>query len=232
MVENLVKEKVDLIKICAGGRVVPSAQDASAKEMPDSIVQAIVSTAHAHGLKVASHAQGPDAILQSVRSGVDSIEHGGMINTEAAALMREHNTYLVPTLYRLEWLVENATKNNSPPETIKALTTAKQTAYENVRKAIALGVPIAFGTDATVYPHGLNAREFSVLVELGMSPLQAIQTSTIHASKLIGWQDKVGQIRAGQFADLVAVADNPLKNIRTLEDVRFVMKGGKIEKRP
>jgi len=232
LVDKLATEKVDFIKICAGGRVVATEQDSSVKEMPDSLVEAIVKTAHSHGLKVASHAQGPDAILQSVRAGVDSVEHGGLINAEAAALMKEHHTFLVPTLYRLDWILENARQNNSPPERVKVLTTAKETAYENVRKAIRLGVPIAFGTDATVYPHGLNAREFSVLVELGMTPLQAIQTSTIHASKLIGWQDKVGQIHSGQFADLIAVADNPLKNIRTLEDVRFVMKGGKVEKRP
>ena len=228
----VASQKVDLIKICAGGQVVPSDKDATSTELPDAIVQAIITEAHAHRLKVAAHAQGPDAILQSVRAGVDSIEHGALINDEAAALMKKNHTFLVPTLYRLQWLLENARQNNTPPATIERLEAARKTAYDNIRKAIAMGVPIAFGTDATVYPHGLNAREFSVLVELGMTPLQAIQAATVQAATLIGWQDKVGHIRAGQFADLIAVSENPLKNIRTLEDVRFVMKGGTIVKRP
>lgn len=232
IVQSMANKRVDFIKICAGGQVVPTAQDASTTEMTDSMVQAIVAEAHAHGLKVASHAQGPDAILQSVRAGVDSIEHAGMINDQAAALMKQNQTYLVPTLYRLQWLIENARQNNSPPSAVERLETARKMVYDNIRKAIAVGVPIAFGTDATVYPHGLNAREFSVLVRLGMTPLAAIQTATIHASKLLGWQDKAGQIREGYFADLIAVSENPLENIQTMENVRFVMKGGTIVKRP
>jgi imidazolonepropionase-like amidohydrolase len=230
IVEALAKENVNFIKICAGGPVVPTAKDASVTEMPDAVIGAIVAQARANGLTVAAHAQGPDAIVQSVRAKVTSIEHGALIDENAAELMKKNHTYLVPTLYRLKWLVENAQQNNSQAAAIERLEGARKMAYDNIRKAIALGVPIAFGTDATVYPHGLNAREFSVLVELGMSPLQAIQAATIHASKLIGWQNQVGQVRAGYFADLIAVSENPLKNIRALENVRFVMKGGTVVK--
>ena len=228
IVKSLASQKVDFIKICAGGMVVPTKQDESATEMTDEVLQAIVNEANAHGLVVASHAQGPAAILQAVRAKVRSIEHGGMINEEAAEAMKKNQVYLVPTLFRLNWILENAKQNNSAPAIIERLATSRTQVYENMRKAIALGVPIAFGTDAVVYPHGLNAREFSVLVELGMSPLQAIQTATIHASRLIDLQDQVGQIRPGYFADLIAVNENPLQNIQTLEDVSFVMKSGAI----
>ena len=226
MVANLAKQKVDLIKFCAGGQVLPSDGDISAKELEDSIVQAIVFEARKHHLKVAAHAQGPDAIIQSVTAGVHSIEHGGLIDEESVLLMKKNKTYLVPTLYRLEWVLMNAKQNAAAQGTIERLETVRARVYENMRKAIALGVPIAFGTDATVYPHGLNAREFAVLVDLGMSPLQAIQSATIQAADLLGWNEKIGRLRAGYFGDVIAVDANPLKDVKTLENVQFVMKAG------
>ena len=232
IVTALAKQKVHLIKFCAGGQVLPSDQDISAKELEDSIVQTIVFEARKQGLKVAAHAQGPDAILQAVSAGVNSIEHGGMINEEAAAAMKKHKTFLVPTLYRLDWVLENAQNSGASPERIETLQAARTKVHENIGMAIAAGVPIAFGTDATVIPHGLNAREFSVLVELGMSPLQAIQSATTSAASLLGWEEKIGRIRAGYFADIIAVPENPLKDVTTLEKVFFVMKEGKIYQRP
>jgi imidazolonepropionase-like amidohydrolase len=167
VVDDLAKKKVDLIKFCAGGKVIPSTDDISNRELEDSIVQSIVSEAHRLHLKVAAHAQGPDAILQAVSAGVDSIEHAGMINQKAAELMKQKKTYLVPTLYRLDWTLENAQDSGAKPEVIDKLKKGRADALSNIQMAIALGVPIAYGTDATVYPHGLNAREFAVLTQLG-----------------------------------------------------------------
>ncbi|MCI0413815.1 amidohydrolase family protein [bacterium] len=232
IIVNLAKQKVNFIKFCAGGQVIPSDQDISAKELEDSIVQTIVFEARKLGLKVAAHAQGPDAILQAVSAGVNSIEHGGMINEEAATAMKKHKAFLVPTLYRLDWILENAQNTGAKPEVIERLQTARTKVHDNIRMAIAAGVPIAFGTDATVYPHGLNAREFSVLVELGMTPLQAIQSASTAAANLLGWEDKIGRIRPGCFADLIALPSNPLKDVKALENVQFVMKEGKVYRRP
>jgi len=228
LVAELARQKADLIKFCAGGGVIPGDQDQATTELDGALIQAIIVEARRHGMKVAAHAQGPQAILSAVREGVDSIEHGGLINEEAAILMKEKGTYLVPTLYRLDWLVENAEKTAADPKTLETLRTSRTLVFEHIRKAIELDVPVAFGTDATVYPHGLNAREFSVLVKLGMSPVKAIQTATIHAAKLLGLADQIGQIKAGMSADLIAVNENPLQDITALERVHFVMKEGKI----
>jgi imidazolonepropionase-like amidohydrolase len=229
MVAKLARQNVDFIKFCAGGQVIPSVQDISSKELEDSIVQSILFEARKHRLKVAAHAQGPDAILQAASSGVSSIEHGSMMNYEAAMLMKKNSIYLVPTLYRLDWLLENVDKTS--PERKEQLESSRAKTFANIAEAISLGVPIAFGTDATVIPHGFNAREFSALIEVGMTPLEAIQTATINAADLLGWNDRIGRIEPGYFADVIAVSSNPLTDIKTLENVLFVMKNGKIYKK-
>lgn len=225
---EIISAGADFIKLCAGGAVIPSARDQQTVEYAEDEIRVIVEEAHRQGRKVAAHAQGPEAILRAVRAGVDSIEHGAWINEEAAGLMKERNVYLVPTLYRISWALENAERNGAPAANLERFRGNRDAMESNVRRAIQLGVPIAFGTDATVYPHGLNAREFAVYVRLGMTPLDAIRSATVNAADLLGWADRVGTVEPGRFADLIAVSGNPLEDVRVLESVRFVMKSGAI----
>lgn len=220
----------DVIKLCAGGGVMPSAADADATEYSEEEIRTIVGEAHKRGRKVAAHAQGPAAILNAVRAGVDSIEHGAGMNEETAKLMRDKKVFLVPTLYRLDLALENAEKRGAPAANLERLRAARNIALENVRQAIALRVPIAMGTDATVIPHGLNAREFAVLVRLGMSPADAVHAGTIRAAELLGMSDRLGSIARGKLADVVTVEGNPLEDVAALERVRFVMKAGRIHR--
>ena len=204
---------------------MPQASQYTLEEM-----RTVVAEAHRLGRKVAAHAHGVDGIKLAVMAGVDSIEHGSYIDAEAAKMMRERGTWLVPTLYLSGWFVDNAEKLGVPPSILVKAKDVLPIARKNVAEAIKLGVPVAFGTDAAVYPHGLNAREFAVYVKVGMTPLQAIQSATINASRLLGWEDRVGSIEKGKYADLVAVGGDPLKDVTELERVRFVMKGGKVVK--
>jgi imidazolonepropionase-like amidohydrolase len=174
---------------------------------------------------VAAHAHGTEGIIAAVRAGVASIEHGSMLNDEAIALMKEKGTYLVPTTY----LADNIPLDALPPPIRAKAESILPVAKESVRRAIRAGVKIAFGTDAAVFPHGDNAKEFAALVERGMTPLEAIRSATLNAADLLGVDDR-GLIAPGRWADLVAVPGNPLEDIRVLEDVRFVMKGGKVFK--
>ena len=163
-------------------------------------------------------------------AGVDSIEHGSYINDEDIQLMKEHGTYLVPTLYLGDWLMENYQQLGLTPDVIEKAKLVLPIARQNIAHAFQQGVKVAFGTDATVYPHGLNAREFAVMVKLGMTPLASIQAATVNAADLLGWSDRVGTLEAGKFADLIAVEGDPLADVRVLENVQFVMKGGEVVK--
>ena len=225
-VKALVAAGADVIKLCAGGGVLPREDAAQATELTEAELRAIAEEAHRQGRKVAAHAQGPEAIRRAVEAGVDSIEHGGLIDEASVLLMKEKGTFLVPTLYRLDWTLANAEKNGAPAAALERLRRSRQLAREHVARAILLGVPVAFGTDATVYPHGLNAREFAVLVELGMTPLEAIRSATLNAAQLLGWEGKVGVIEPGAFADLIGVEGNPLEDVKRLEKVILVIKGG------
>jgi imidazolonepropionase-like amidohydrolase len=182
------------------------------------------------GRKVAAHAHGAEGIRWASEAGVDSIEHGSYIDDAAIATMKKNGTYLVPTLYLMDWFFENAEKIGTPPELIAKGHEVMPAARKNVARAFAAGVKVGFGTDAAVYPHGLNAHEFAVMVKLGLTPLQAIQAATINDADLLGWSDKVGTIEPGKWADIVAVDGDPLADVTTLERVKFVMKGGEVVK--
>ncbi|RZT11301.1 Pro-Hyp dipeptidase. Metallo peptidase. MEROPS family M38 [Duganella sp. CF402] len=225
-----IKYGADVIKICATGGVLSFGDDPRTSQYTLEELKAIISDAHRLGRKTAAHAHGGDGIKLSVLAGVDSIEHGSYIDEEGIKLMKEHKTYLVPTLYLGDWLIENAEAIKLPKPLLEKAKVVLPTARVNIGKAIKAGVPIAFGTDAAVYPHGLNAREFGVLVKLGMTPAQAIRTATVNAADLLGWSDKVGSIEAGKYADLIAVDGEPLKDVKTLEQVQWVMKGGAVVK--
>ena len=222
-----IKHGAKVIKICATAGVLSFEGPVGAQQFSQEELEAIVEEATRHGLKVAAHAHGPEGILAAVKAGVASIEHGSTLTIEILDEMKRRGTYLVPTTYLADAIDLEALHPHLRAKAESILPVAK----ESLRKAIKAGVKIAFGTDSAVYPHGLNAREFASLVERGMSPIDAIRTATVNAADLLGVNDR-GTITAGRLADLIAVAGNPLEDIRTLEDVRFVMKGGEVVKAP
>jgi imidazolonepropionase-like amidohydrolase len=222
-----IKHGAKVIKVCATAGVLSLEGPVGAQQLSEIELRTIVEEAGRHGLKVAAHAHGTEGIIAAVRAGVASIEHGSLLNDEAISLMKQRGTYLVPTTY-----LGQAIRLDALPPSIRAKAEyVLPLARQSLQLAIKSGVKIAFGTDAAVYPHGDNAREFAVLVERGMTPADAIRTATLNAVDLLGVSDR-GNIAPGLLADLVAVPGNPLENIRVLEDVRFVMKGGTIYKRP
>ena len=227
---EVIKYGASVIKFCATGGVLSFGDDPRTSQYTLDEMKTIVSEAHRLGRKVAAHAHGGDGIKNAVLAGVDSIEHGSYIDEEGAKLMKEHKTFLVPTLYLGDWLVQNAEAIKLPLPLLEKAKVVLPDARKHIAKAIAAGVPIAFGTDSAVYPHGLNGREFAVLVKLGMTPADAIRTATVNASKLMGWEDKVGSIDKDKFADMIAVDGDPLKDVTELERVKWVMKGGKVVK--
>ena len=227
-VRENIKYGADLIKICATGGVLSKGDDPQASQYTLEEMQAIVADAHRLGRKVAAHAHGAQGILWATEAGVDSIEHGSYINDEDIAAMKKHGTYLVPTLYLEDWMVESG---HLPPFYQQKMEDVSKVAKSNIKHAMQAGVKIALGTDAAVYPHGLNAHELDVYVnQLGMSPLAALQTTTINAVDLMGWSAKTGAIEPGKWADIIAVDSNPLDDVRVLQNVKFVMKGGVVYK--
>jgi imidazolonepropionase-like amidohydrolase len=229
-VRENIKYGTDLIKVCATGGVLSLGDNPQHSQYTLEEMKAIVADAHRLGRKVAAHAHGAEGIRWAAEAGVDSIEHGSYIDDAGIAVMKEHGTYLVPTLYLGDWIIENAGITHLPPPLLAKAQEVIPAARKNIAHAFAGGVKVAFGTDSAVYPHGLNAREFAVMVKLGLTPLQAIQAATINAADLLGWSGKVGALEPGAWGDLVAVDGDPLQDITTLERVKFVMKGGEAVK--
>lgn len=227
-VRENIKYGADLIKVCATGGVLSKGDDPQASQFTLEELQAIVADAHRLGRKVAAHAHGAQGILWATEAGVDSIEHGSYIDDAGIAEMKKHGTYLVPTLYLGDWMIENAAATHLPDFLLVKAKAVIPAARQNVAHAFASGVKVAFGTDAAVYPHGLNAHEFAVMVKLGLTPLQAIQAATLNAADLMGWPGKVGSLDPGAWADIIAVDGDPLQDVTTLERVKFVMKGGEV----
>jgi imidazolonepropionase-like amidohydrolase len=221
----MIKHGAKVIKVCATAGVLSFDATVGAQQLSDEELRAVVEEATRHGLKVAAHAHGTQGIKAAVRAGVASIEHGSMLDDEAIALMKQKGTYLVPTAY----LLTRINFANLPPPIAAKAREVIPLAQESHRKAIRAGVKVAFGTDAAVYPHGENAREFAVYVGYGMKPIDAIRTATVNAADLLGVSDR-GVIAPGKLADLVAVPGNPLDDVRVLERVSWVMKGGVVYK--
>jgi imidazolonepropionase-like amidohydrolase len=229
-VREIIKYGADVIKICATGGVMSKGDDPNASQYTLEEMKAIVAEAHRLGRKVAAHAHGAQGVQWASEAGVDSIEHGHLMNDASVATLKKNGTYLVPTLYLMDWHKENAARSNLPDYVRRKMEMVSAAGQSNVKKAFAAGVKIGFGTDAAVYPHGLNGHEFAVYVRLGMTPLQAIQSATVNDADLLGWSDKVGTLEPGKFADIIAVDGDPLKDVVTLQNVKFVMKGGEVVK--
>ncbi len=228
MVRQNIKYGADLIKIGASGGVLSKGDDPQASQYTREEMAAIVADAHRLGRKVAAHAHGAQAILWATEAGVDSIEHGSYIDDAGIAAMKQHGTYLVPTSYLYDWYRENG---HLPALYAQKMHDVTSVARANHKRAIAAGVKVALGTDAAVYPHGLNAHELEVYVRAyGMSPLAALQSATLNAADLMNWSDRVGALDAGKWADVIAVKGDPLTDVRILQHVTFVMKSGVVYK--
>jgi imidazolonepropionase-like amidohydrolase len=227
-VREIAKYGADVIKVCASGGVLSKGDQPGTPQFTFEELQAIAEEAHKLGRKVAAHAHGTQSIKDSIRAGIDSIEHSSLIDDEGIALAKEHGTYLVFDIYNDDYILQEGAKAGMLPESIEKEKKIGRLQRDNFRHAFQSGTKMAFGTDAGVYPHGDNARQFGKMVEWGMKPLDAIQAATINAADLIGWPDKIGALEAGHYADLIAVNGDPTSDVRVLESVRFVMKGGTV----
>jgi imidazolonepropionase-like amidohydrolase len=223
-----VKFGADWIKVLASAGVLSEEEAVGAPQYSQEELDAIVKEATTWGRKVAAHAHGAEAIKRATRAGVASIEHGGLIDEEGVRLMKEHGTYLVPDIYTDAYILEHGKELGLPDKIIEKERELRKAQNVNWRRAIAAGVKMAFGTDAGVYPHGTNAKQFKYLLELGLTPLQTIQMATCNAADLLGWSDKVGTATPGAWADLIAVRGDPLTDVTVLERPSFVMKGGTV----
>jgi imidazolonepropionase-like amidohydrolase len=227
---EVIKYGADVIKFCATGGVLSKGDDPKASQYTQEEMRALVADAHRLGRRVAAHAHGGEGIRWAVEAGVDSIEHGTYVDDAAIAALKAKGTYLVPTLYLGDWFLANAERLHVPPFIMEKARQVMPVAEKNIARAVKAGVKIAFGSDAAVYPHGLNGRQFAVYVRIGMTPAQAIQSATWNAADLLGWSDRVGIVAPGHFADLVAVEGDPTQDVTLLERVSFVMKGGVVVK--
>ncbi|MYA43269.1 MAG: amidohydrolase family protein, partial [Gemmatimonadetes bacterium] len=220
-----IKHGAKVIKTCATAGVLSMEGPVGAQQYTLEEMTAMVEEAARHGIKVAAHAHGPEGILAAVQAGVASIEHGSVLTEEIMDLMIEKGTYLVPTTY----LADRIDMNALPPLVRSKAEQIRPVMRVSLQRAIERGVPIAFGTDAGVFPHGENAGEFGIYVQLGMSELDALRTATIHAADLLDTPDR-GRLAEGLLADVIAVPGNPLDDIEVTKDVRFVMQGGRVIK--
>jgi imidazolonepropionase-like amidohydrolase len=225
-IRALANQGVDLIKVLATGAVLTHNSNVKSTEFTPEELGAAVDEARHFGLRVAAHAHSADGIKNAVRAGVASIEHGSLADDEARELMKQHGTYLVPTLEVDDCILDA----HEPPDFIEHAKVVATEQRANFRKAVNAGVKIAFGTDISVCPFGTNGREFGLMVQYGMTPMHAIQAATVNAADLIGVSAKIGSIKPGKFADIVAVKDDPLQDVRVLEKVNFVMKEGQVYK--
>jgi imidazolonepropionase-like amidohydrolase len=224
-VRTLAGQRVDVIKMFATGAVLTHNSNPAGREATPEELAAGADEARNFGLKLAVHAHGAEGIKAAIRAGAASIEHGTLMDDEGRALMKQHGTYLVPTLE-----VRECVGKNYPPEFVNKAQQIMTAQLANFHKAVNAGVKIGFGTDIGVCRFGTNAREFSLMVENGMTPLQAIQAATTADADLLGVSSRLGSITKGKLADIIAVRGDPLRDVRMLEDVRFVMKEGRVYK--
>jgi imidazolonepropionase-like amidohydrolase len=225
-----IKNGADLIKILASAGVLSEEQSVGAPQFSQEEMNAAVQEAAMWGRKVAAHAHGAEAIKRAVRAGVASIEHGSLLDDEGIRLMKEHGTFLVADVYNDDYILAEYKRLRFPERILDKERQIGKLQRENFRRAVKAGVKIAYGTDAGVFPHGWNGKQFAHMVRYGLTPMQAIQSATQSAAQLLGLADAVGTVSNGRYADIVAVDGDPLKDITELERVTFVMKGGVVYK--
>jgi imidazolonepropionase-like amidohydrolase len=226
-VRDIIRHGASVIKVLSTGAVLTPGSTPGAQEFTEEELRAAVEEAKKAGLKVACHAHGAAGAKAAIRAGVASIEHGSYLDEEALQMMKERGVFFVADPYNAVAIYANKNYPDEFKEKNRQTTDAHKRAFQ---RALAIGVRIAYGTDAAVIRHGDNGKQFATYVELGMTPMQAIRTATTEAAELLGWSDRIGSIEPGKLADIIAVHDNPLANIRTLEQVIFVMKDGKVFK--
>jgi imidazolonepropionase-like amidohydrolase len=227
-VRELLAGGADFIKIIATGAVLTAGTEPGAPEYSEAEIRAAVEEAALHGTFVVAHAHGAEGIKRAVRAGVRSIEHGSYLDDEGIALMKQHGTWLVADVYNGDYIEEVGRRDGWSEEILRKNRETTQTQRDGFAKAIRAGVRIGFGTDAGVYPHGLNARQFGYMVRQGLSPMRAIQSATIDAARSLGRESQFGSIAPGKFADLIAVAGDPLADIELLRQVQAVIQQGRL----
>jgi imidazolonepropionase-like amidohydrolase len=228
LVRQNVKYGAEVIKMIAGGGVLSEEDLVGAPQYSQVEMDTLVAEAHMWGRKVLAHAHGTETIKMAIRAGVDSVEHASLIDDEGIRMAKARGTVLVMDIYNDDYILAEYEKHGHPRKIIDKERQVGRAQRENFRKALQAGVKMGFGTDAGVYPHGWNARQFATMVAWGMTPMQAIQAATITAADLMGWTGKVGEVAPGAYADLVAVAGDPLRDVVELQKPVFVMKGGAV----
>jgi imidazolonepropionase-like amidohydrolase len=231
-VRKLRKYGAEVIKFCGTGGVLSKTDSVGAQQLDLGEMTALVNEAHMLGLKVAVHAHGTAGIKDAIRAGVDTIEHASLADAEAISLAKQHGTYFDMDIYNDDYILAEGANNGVFPESLEKERMIGRKQRETFKAATQAGVKMLFGTDAGVYPHGTNAKQFVTMVTWGMTPLQAIQAATVTAGEALGRPGDVGTIAVGRYGDLIAVPGDPLKDITVLQSVAAVIKGGELVKQP
>ena len=226
----ILDHKADFLKLIATGAVLALNTEPGQPELTEAQMRAAVEEAAKRGSYATAHAHGADGIKAAIRAGARSIEHASLIDDEALALAKARGVWLVMDVFNGDYIEEVGTKEGWPADYLRKNRETTDLQREGFRKAVKMGVKLAFGSDSGVYPHGINARQFAYMVKYGMTPAQAIRSATLDAATVMGWEQKVGTLEPGRFADMIAVKGNPLTDVRVLERVQGVMKGGVVVK--
>jgi imidazolonepropionase-like amidohydrolase len=227
-VRVLMNGGADFIKVIATGAVLTLGTNPGVAEFTEEALRTAVEQAAEYGTHVAAHAHGAEGIKRAVRAGVRSIEHGSLMDDEAIALMAERGTYLVADIYDGDFIAEEGIRRDWPAETMRKSERTTAAQREGFGRALAAGVRMAYGTDSGVYPHGWNAKQLAYMVRFGMTPMEAVRSATVTAAELLGWEDRVGSLEPGRFADVIAIEGDAMADLASFERVAFVMKGGEV----
>ncbi|HET6167669.1 MAG TPA: amidohydrolase family protein [Marmoricola sp.] len=228
VVRRILYGGADLIKLIATGAVMSDNGNPGVPELTEDQIRAAVEEAALHDAHVAAHAHGAEGIKRAIRGGVRSVEHGSLMDDEGVAMMADSGTWLVADIYEGDYIAEIGRRDGWKDDVLRKNDETTDAQREMFEKCVKAGVRIAFGTDSGIYPHGWNARQLAYQVRHGQTALDAIRSATLHAAELMGWSDRVGRIEAGWYADLVAVPGDPTDDVRLLESIPFVMKGGEV----